>query len=110
MGTMVDRTHKELTDDDIKLISSTYHAWRGEGGEYVDVPGFCKSSTTDEIAALGYVLTPGRFVSAGAVEDDGEPFNAKMSRLVSELEVHFRESDGLEKQIKKDLKGLGFGG
>ena len=109
MGTMVDRTHKELTDDDIKLISSTYHAWRGEGGTYADVPGFCKSSTTDEIAAQGYVLTPGRFVGAGAVEDDGEPFEAKMPRLVAELEAQFKESEELEKQIRKNLKGLGFG-
>ena len=109
MGTMVDRTHKELTDDDIKLIASTYHAWRGEGGKYADVPGFCKSSTTEEIAAQGYVLTPGRFVGAGAVEDDGEPFDVKMPRLVAELEAQFKDSEELEKQIKKNLKGLGFG-
>jgi type I restriction enzyme M protein len=56
------------------------------------------------------VLTPGRFVGAGAVEDDGEPFEVKMPRLVAELEAQFKESEELEKQIRKNLKGLGFGG
>ncbi|MBN4658941.1 N-6 DNA methylase, partial [Escherichia coli] len=61
MGTLIDRVHRELTDDDIRRIADTYHAWRGEkdAGEYADVPGFCKSATLDEIRKHDYVLTPG---------------------------------------------------
>lgn len=72
MGVMVDRTHRELTDEDIKKIADTYHNWRGDGsGEYEDIPGFCKSATLEEIRKHGYVLTPGRYVGVPPQEDDG---------------------------------------
>ncbi len=70
------------------------------------MPGFCKSATTAEIAAHGYVLTPGRYVGAEEVEDDGDPFDEKMPRLIAELEVQFAESSKLEKQIRANLAGL----
>ncbi len=110
MGTLVDAAHRELSDTDLEKISSTYHAWRGEGGSYEDVAGFCKSATTAEIAAHGHVLTPGRYVGAEEVEDDGEPFEEKMSRLIAELNAQFVESARLELAIKVNLKGLGYGG
>lgn len=112
LGTLIDRVHRELTDDDIARIANTYHAWRGDrdGGEYVDVPGFCKSVTKDEIAAQGFVLTPGRYVGAEEVEGDDEPFEEKMALLVSKLESRFEESARLEQQIRRNLKVLGFGG
>ena len=93
-------------------ISSTYHAWRVEkcAGKYADVAGFCKSATTAEIAAHGHVLTPGRFVGAEEVEDDGDPFEEKMPRLVAELHAQFTESAKLEQAIKANLRGLGYGG
>jgi type I restriction enzyme M protein len=111
MGTLIDRVHRELTDADLEKIAGTYHAWRGEkgAGKYKDVAGFCKSATTEEIAGHGHVLTPGRYVGAEEVEDDGEPFAEKMSRLVAELNSQFAEGAKLEKLIKANLKGLGFG-
>ena len=74
------------------------------------MPGFCKSATTDEIAQHGHVLTPGRYVGAEEVEDDGEPFEEKMTRLVNELNAQFAESAKLEKAIKANLVGLGSWG
>ena len=76
--------------------------------EYSDIPGFCKSATTDEIAAHGHVLTPGRYVGAEEVEDDGDPFEEKMPRLVAELHAQFAESAKLEAAIRTNLKGLGY--
>jgi type I restriction enzyme M protein len=112
VGTMIDRTQRELSDGDIERIARTYHAWRGkkEAGEYADVAGFCKSATLDDVAANGFVLTPGRFVGAEEVEDDGEPFDVKMKRLAAVLEDQFAESARLEKVIRKNLGGLGYGG
>ena len=112
MGTLVDRTHRELTSDDIQKIVSTYHAWRGDTGtvEYEDTAGFCKGATTDEIAGHAYALTPGRYVGAEEIEDDGDPFEEKMPRLVAELRAQFDESAKLEKAIKENLSGLGYGG
>ena len=111
LGTMVDRVHRELTDDDIVKIAGTYHAWRGEkdAGEYADVPGFCKSATLEEIRKHGHVLTPGRYVGAEAQEDDGEPFEEKMQRLVRQLEEQLAESALLDVAIRKNLKALGYG-
>ena len=112
MGTLIDRVHRELTDADLDKITNAYHAWRGEkgAGKYADVAGFCKSATTAEIATHGHVLTPGRYVGAEEVEDDGEPIEEKMPRLVAELEEQFKESAKLEKTIRANLKGLGYGG
>lgn len=85
MGVLYDRVHRELTAEDIARIAEAYHAWRGDSGEgkYEDVPGFCKSATTEEIRKNGYVLMPGRYVGAEAAEDDGEPFEEKMQRLTA---------------------------
>jgi len=120
MGSMVDRTHRELAEDDIAKIAGTYHAWRGEsplpdagegqgeGGEYADVPGFCKAAILDDIREHGHVLTPGRYVGAPEAEEDDEPFEEKMGRLATELSEQFAESKHLEEEIRKNLKGLGF--
>jgi type I restriction enzyme M protein len=111
MGSMVDRTHRELTRDDIARIAGTYHAWRGEkeAGEYEDTPGFCKSVSLDEIRKHGHVLTPGRYVGAEAQEDDGEPFDEKMQRLVAQLREQQSEATRLDAAIAKNLEALGYG-
>ena len=120
MGTLIDRVHRELTEADLQKIVTTYHAWRGDTSAlklklptstqtaYADIAGFWKSATTAEIAAHGYVLTPGRFVGAEEVEDDGEPFEEKMPRLVAELNQQFTESAKLEGAIRANLKSLNF--
>jgi type I restriction enzyme M protein len=112
LGTLVDRVHRELTDEDLQKISTAYHNWRGhqDASQYEDLAGFCKSATTAEIVAHGYVLTPGRYVGAKDIEDDGEPFEEKMPRLVAELRAQFAESALLEEAIKENLRGLGLGG
>lgn len=111
MGTMIDRVHRELTDDDIANITDMYHRWRGdEDGTYEDTPGFCKSATTEEIREHGHVLTPGRYVGAEIVEDEGEPFEEKMLRLVATLNEQFVESGRLEEAIQANLEGLGYRG
>jgi type I restriction enzyme M protein len=120
LGHLVDRVHRELSDDETQRIAQTYHAWRGtddplrnphsEVRDYADLPGFCKSVTTDEIAQHSYVLTPGRYVGAEDVEEDDEAFEEKMTRLAGELSAQFAESAQLEKAIKVNLSGLGYAG
>ena len=112
LGSMMDRTHKELTDDDVANISRTYHAWRGEkvDGSYEDVAGFCKSATLDEIKASDFVLTPGRYVGAAEIEDDGIPFEVKMRELTDTLFVQMAEGERLDAVVRGNLKGLGYGG
>jgi type I restriction enzyme M protein len=121
---MVDRTHRELTDEEISRIARTYHAWRGTlssplppgGGqgegtetfEYQDIPGFCKSATLEEIRKHGHALTPGCYVGAEAQEDDGEPFEEKMQRLVAQLREQQAEAWRLGEAIWKNLKELGY--
>ena len=109
---MVDRTHRELTGDDIARIADTYHAWRtGEEGDgYADVPGFCRSVALDEVRKHGHVLTPGRYVGMEPQEDDGEPYEDKMKRLVAELRGQQAEGARLDAAITKNLEALGFRG
>ncbi len=111
LGRLIDRTHKDFSDEEIDKVAATYHAWRGEkeAGEYQDVPGFCKSATTDEIREHGYVLTPGRYVGAAEIEDDGVPFEEKMAELSASLYEQFAEADQIEVVIKRNLEVLGYG-
>jgi len=111
MGRMVDRTHRELTDEDIARIAGTYHAWRGDRGaakKYDDVPGFCKAANLEEIRKHGYVLTPGRYVGAEAAPEDAEPFEEKMKRLTAQLREQMAEARRLDGAIAANLKHLGF--
>ncbi|MCK6448935.1 MAG: type I restriction-modification system subunit M [Planctomycetes bacterium] len=107
-GTLVDRVHRELSDADVAKIAGTYHAWRGDkdAGKYEDVAGFCKSAKLDEVAAHGHVLTPGRYVGAAEVEDDGEPFDQKLARLTKTLAEQFAEGARLEGAIRTSLRSL----
>lgn len=110
LGYMADRTHKELSAEDMKKIADTYHAWRGqeEAGEYEDVKGFCKSAKLAEVQEHQYILTPGRYVGIEDVEEDSEPFEDKMLRLTAELAEQFAKSGKLEEEIRKQLGGIGF--
>ncbi|OGR62060.1 MAG: N-6 DNA methylase [Elusimicrobia bacterium GWB2_63_16] len=110
LGRMVDRSHLELAADDISKITKTYHAWRGEkgAGKYVDALGYCKSVKLEEIRHHGYVLTPGRYVGAESQEIDSEPFEDRMKSFSSELSAQFKKSEQLEKEIKTNLKKLGY--
>jgi len=110
MGAMVDCTHRELTDEDIGRIAGVYHAWRAEegAGDYEDVPGFCRSATTEQIAEHGFVLTPGRYVGAAAGEEDDEPFDEKMKRLTAELAKQQDEARRLDPAIVANLRALGY--
>ncbi|RTH99468.1 N-6 DNA methylase [Thermus scotoductus] len=112
MGRMVDRVHRELTDEEIQKIARTYHAWRGEAeaGEYQNIPGFCKSATLEEIRQHGYVLTPGRYVGAEVQEEEDEPFEEKMARLVAQLREQQAQARKLDEAIWRNLEELGYGG
>ncbi len=108
LGQLVDRRHRELSDEDIKRIAETYHNWRNINGNYEDIKGFCKSVKIEEIREHEYILTPGRYVGIEEAVDDGVDFEEKMENLTSELAELFAKSRHLEEEIKKNLRGLGY--
>ncbi len=85
--------------------------WRGDKdvGKYADVPGFCKAAAVDDIRKHGHVLTPGRYVGAGAAEEDGEPFEEKVKRLTATLRQQTEEGARLDAAIRANLTYLGYG-
>uniref|UniRef100_UPI00037650AD class I SAM-dependent DNA methyltransferase n=1 Tax=Salinispora vitiensis TaxID=999544 RepID=UPI00037650AD len=111
LGTMVDRTERILTDEEIAKIADTYHAWRGtksaksQGQAYENVPGFCYSAKVDEVAAHGHVLTPGRYVGAAEAEEDpdAEPLADRIERLTQELYAQLDESARLDTAVRHQL-------
>lgn len=109
MGTMITRTLKELTAEDIATISDTYHAWREKKGEYQDVPGFAKSVKIEDIAAKRFVLTPGMYVEQAARAEDDEPFADKMARLNATLKTQMERGNVLDMEIRSQLKKVGYG-
>ena len=108
MGHMVSRVNKELSDEDLALITDTYHAWRGEPDlkPYQDVLGFCASVTIADIRADRYVLTPGRYVGNEAAEDDGEPLDEKITRLTEEIRAGFAARAELQVKVIAALESL----
>ncbi|MGV0993776.1 MAG: type I restriction-modification system subunit M [Mycobacterium sp.] len=113
LGYMIDRAERALSDADVVRIGDTYHAWRGSASAtakcigYEDVPGFCKSANLAEIKAADYSLTPGRYVGAAEIEDDGEPIEEKIARLKTDLLAAFGESARLEKVVREQLERVG---
>ena len=103
---MVTRKLRELTDADIAKIADTYNAY--VAGTLEDQKGFCAVVTTQDIATQDYILTPGRYVGIEDQEDDGEPFEEKMSRLTNELSQLFSKSHELETEIKERLGAIGY--
>src|SRR5690606_18282429 len=101
LGRMVDRTRKELSEEDIERIARTYHAWRGEAdaGGYEDVPGFCRAATLDEVRVQAHVLTPGRYVGSAEMNDDDGPFADRFAGLTEKLRGHFAEAEALSVRI-----------
>ena len=112
LGHMVDRTRKELSEEDIARIADTYHAWRGEleANAYDDVPGFCKAATLDEIGGHNHVLTPGRYVGAAAAEADDVPFEERFAELKETLAGQFLVAEELSALIQKKLEEVGAHG
>ena len=123
---MISRTQKELDADDIAAIARTYHAWRSGSGvapaapkegvagatplpAYQDQPGYCKSAKLKEIVKHDYVLTPGRYVGVAPLEDDGIPFETKMTEMSQALYAQMEESSKLDDVIRQNLKELGYG-
>jgi len=109
---MIDRVHRELTDDDIRRIADTYHAWRGDQDcqrEYEDVPGFCKAATLDDIRQHNHILTSGRYVGMAEIEEDDEPFEEKMARLTAELHEQMAQAAKLDQLIWANLEEIGYG-
>ena len=106
MGHMIDRKHRDFSDEDIQKLSNTFEAF--QNGTLKDVKGFCKVATIEDIANQDYILTPGRYVGIEEQEDDGEPFEEKMTRLTSELSEMFAKSHELEAEIRKNLGALGY--
>jgi type I restriction enzyme M protein len=123
LGTMISRTQKELTTTDIARIADTFHAWRSEASElqrrveakeiamaqYQDQAGFCKVATLAEIKANDYVLTPGRYVGAADIEEDGIAFETKMQELTQTLYRQLNEAAALDQAIRQNMEALGYG-
>lgn len=110
MGALVSgsRKQKELSPDEVARIATAYHAWRGEpdAGAYTDEPGFCKAASFEEIRKHNHVLTPGRYVGAGAAEEDSEAFEEKFERLTAVLRAQFVEGRRLEQEIEARLENI----
>ena len=111
LGTLVDRVHRELSDDDVAQIAGTYHAWRGDkdSGTYADIQGFCKTTIVDEIRKNGHILAPGVYVGTEDVEADAEAFDEKMRRLSAMLRQQTTEATKLNASIFSSLRELGYG-
>lgn len=106
MGYMVDRKHRDLTDEEIQKLADTFEQF--QNGTLEDVKGFCAAVTTEDIAKQDYILTPGRYVGIEEQEDDGEPFEEKMAKLTSELSDMFAKSHELEEEIRRKLGAIGY--
>jgi len=108
LGSLVDRTHREVSDADRIRMTSAYHAWRGqpEAGHYEDVPGFCRSVGIEELRDNDHALVPGRYVGAADEPQGSEPLAEQVARLSSELLEEFETASQLQQRIAANLETL----
>jgi type I restriction enzyme M protein len=114
LGHLVDRTRREFSNENIRRIANTYHRWRGQpetveaaGLEpYADEAGFCRSASLEEVRGHGHVLTPGRYVGAADVEDDGVGFEERFGALRAKLTEQFEAGRALEERIEAAVTGV----
>ena len=106
MGTLINRRNRELTNEDIEQISATYHNWKTESADYIDIAGFCKSASIGEVQALDYVLTPGRYIGLPDDEDDFN-FEERVKAFTKELSGQMAEAQRLDKEIVENLRKVG---
>jgi type I restriction enzyme M protein len=102
LGHLINRRTKVLSDDDLKLITETYHNWRNKDGMYEDVAGFCASVPLEKVAELDYVLTPGRYVGLADDEDEFD-FKERFTNLKAEFEAQLAEEAKLNLAIAENL-------
>ena len=110
-GTLVDRVHRELSDEDVAKIAGTYHAWRDDknAGAYEDVAGFCKAVKLGDIRSHGHVLTPARYVGSPEAQEDEEDFEEKIIRLAATRRQQLEDASKLDAAISSNLRELGYG-
>ena len=108
MGYMVDRKHRDFTDEDIQKLADTFEAF--QNGTLEEVKGYSAIATIQDIEKQDYILTPGRYVGIEEQEEDSEPFEEKMTRLTSELYEMFDKSHELETEIRRKLGAIGYEG
>ncbi|TRZ78186.1 SAM-dependent DNA methyltransferase [bacterium] len=108
LGHLINRRTKEFSDEDIAKITTTYHEWRKKKGDYKDIPAFCSSTAIEKVKELDYVLSPGRYVGLPEEKDDGIPFKDKMTGLTEELKNQMEKEKEMNKEIKRQLKNIGF--
>ena len=108
LGSMINRRNKELGEKDIAQITDTYHNWRNIEGNYIDIAGFCKAATIEEVIQNNYVLMPGRYVGTEDEVEDLIPFSEKMQALTATLAEQFAQGEKLQQTIRENLKGIGY--
>jgi len=112
MGHLINRRTRELSQEDIKAISETYHDWRSKDeshSSYEDIKGFCNATPIEKVKELDYVLTPGRYVGLAETEDDFD-FKERFTSLKAEFEDQLKEETILNKRISANLEKIKIDG
>lgn len=106
MGTPISNTQIEFSEAEIARISDTFKAWCD--GSYEDIDWFCRSVPLEEIYAKNCVLSPGRYIGTGNVNEDLIGNSEALQSLTSSLGESLAVSRELEASITKSLKALGY--
>ena len=109
MGSPYEKKYIELTDEDRAKVASVYHAWQQEGFEetYQDVPEFCYSASTEEVAEKGYTLVPSRYIEF-INRDENIDFDTKMKTLQAELKELLVQEEKSKADLLEVFKELGY--
>ena len=99
LGEMASRKLRVFNDDVINQITDTYHNWRNTKGKYESTLGYSYAAKLEEVQKQDYKLTPGIYVGTEAEEDDGIPFETKMTDLKAQLTEQFKKANELQKVI-----------
>lgn len=108
-GSPYEKKYTQLTPDDIKKVSTTYHNWQHEGFEqtYANVPEYCYSASFDEVESKGFSLVPSKYIEF-VNRDENIDFDEKMQTLQTEFSDLLKQEEQSKQNLLSVFKGLGY--
>lgn len=108
LGHPYEKKYIELNEDDRKIVTDKFIAWRQEGEEeYSDVPEFCYSASVDEVIEKDYTLVPSRYIEF-VNRDENIDYDTKMNALKEELTDLLVQEQQSRIELLDVLRGLGY--
>ena len=101
------KKYLQLSNEEIKKVADTYHAWQQGLEEYQNIPEYCYSASKEDIIANDYALSPSRYIEF-VNKDENINYEEKMQELQTEFAQLIKEDREAQANLLAIFKDLGY--